>query len=150
MLRGSGPFSDPKDYRFCGYSEAVAGSTVGQDGLADVGGHTAWQSAQSSYREILFGTGGGTRAMAASIPASEVQRVLVEGGRLSLASILRCRIRYFTDGGVLGSRAFVDEQIAAYRRKTGGRALSGSYLLPACTEWGELAALRGLRRRAIG
>ena len=34
-----------------------------------------------------------------------------EKGRLPLATVLRCRIRYFTDGMVLGSASFVQEQL---------------------------------------
>ena len=33
---------DPKDYRFCGYAEAVAGLTAAQRGLADIVGVADW------------------------------------------------------------------------------------------------------------
>jgi putative transposase len=77
-------------------------------------------------------------------------RVLAAGGRLPLATVLRCRVRYFSDGAVLGGRAFVEGQLAAYRARTGRRQRTGVRLLPPITEWGELATLRGLRRRAFG
>ena len=141
---------DPKDYRFCGYAEAVAGNLAAQTGLRTVAGGTEWNDAQTGYREMIFGVGGGPQAMAASIPAAEVQRVLAQGGKVPLAAILRCRLRYFTDGAVLGSRAFVEVQLAAYHRKTGRRERSEPHALPACTSWGDLATLRGLRRRTIG
>ena len=36
---------------------------------------------------------------------------------LKLAAMLRCRVRYFTDGAVIGSRAFVNEAFAAARER---------------------------------
>ena len=46
--------------------------------------------------------------------------------------MLRCRLRYFTDGAVIGSRAFVDEVFQNARerfgpkRKDGARKLRGT------------------------
>ena len=51
---------------------------------------------------------------------------------LSLSKMLHCRVRYFTDGAVIGSRAFVNEAFANARerfsqaRKDGARTLRGS------------------------
>jgi hypothetical protein len=62
---------------------------------------------------------------------------------------LRCRIRHFTDGAVLGGQAFVAEHLAAYRARTGRRRNTPPKPLPAFTDWGlDLASLRGLRTRA--
>jgi len=141
---------DPKDYRFCGYAEAVAGRTEAQRGLAEVIGVTDWSEAQVVYRQLLFDTGSAAREQGASIPLVALEKVLADGGRLPLGTVLRCRIRYFTDGAVLGSRAFVEEQLAVYRARTGRREGTPICLLPPVTDWGELAALRRLRRRAFG
>jgi hypothetical protein len=49
-----------------------------------------------------------------------------------MATMLRCRVRYFTDGAVIGSKAFVNEAFAGARerfsprRKDGARQLRGS------------------------
>jgi len=51
---------------------------------------------------------------------------------LGTTKMLRCRIRYFTDGAVIGSREFVDEVFRSARerfgprRKTGARKLRGA------------------------
>ena len=37
------------------------------------------------------------------------------GWKLSLAAVIRLKVRYFTDGVVLGSQAFVDEFFARQR-----------------------------------
>ena len=39
-------------------------------------------------------------------------RVLEEGGELPVAAALRCRVRYFADGAVLGSKEFVREHLS--------------------------------------
>lgn len=146
----AGMVTDPKEYRFCGYAEAVAGNLAAQKGLRSVVGGRDWEEAQAGYRQVLFGTGGSPRSNAASIPREEVQRVLAQGGKLALATILRCRVRYFSGGGVLGSRAYVLEQQAACRRKTGQRQGTGPHELPPCTDWGDVTTLRKLRKRTIG
>lgn len=140
---------DPKDYRFCGYAEAVAGNEVAQAGLRFVIPDETWADVQAQYRQLLFGTGAGARD-AAMIPVEELQRVMAQGGRLPLAAVLRCRIRYFTDGAVLGSRAHVEACLAKYRVQTGRRRNSSPRELPVWTDWGDLTSLRGLRRNAIG
>ena len=40
--------------------------------------------------------------------------------------MLRCRVRYFTDGAVLGSRQFVDEIFTACRERFGARREDGA------------------------
>ena len=40
--------------------------------------------------------------------------------------MLRFRVRYFTDGAVIGSRAFVDEVFARCRERFGARRKSGA------------------------
>ena len=99
---------------------------------------------------MLFGTGAGAKEAAATIPAADLERVIAEGGKLPLATVLRCRLRYFTDGAVLGSKAFVAAQLVIYRKKTGRRQRTGPRALPAWTDFGDWAILRGLRRPAFG
>lgn len=111
---------DPKDYRFSGYAEAVAGSRRAQEGIRRAMSAPNWSEAQSRYRLLLFRAGAKSRrdTPAAVTPAQE-EKVTAEAGELGGRDILRCRCRYFTDGAVLGSRAFVLEQLALFRRLTG-------------------------------
>jgi hypothetical protein len=68
---------------------------------------------------------------------------------LKLAAMLRCRVRYFTDGAVIGSKAFVNGAFAAARdrfterRKDGARRMKGSGKAAAGVLW----SLRDLRVR---
>ena len=62
-------------------------------------------------------------------------------GELSVGKMLRCRVRYFTDGAVIGSRGFVNEAFVAARerfgsqRKDGARKLRGSGAAAAGALW---------------
>lgn len=142
----AGLAEDPKDYRFCGYAEAVAGSAAARHNLASVIGEARWDAAQAAYRLILFGTATKTHENRAAIAPEVLESVVAAGGRLPLATVLRCRLRYFSDGAVLGSRVFVEEQLMACRFRTGQRGRNGTRLLPSITDWGELAVLHGVRR----
>jgi hypothetical protein len=68
---------------------------------------------------------------------------------LGMAKMLRCRIRYFTDGAVIGSKDFVDEAFTSARerfgakRKDGARKLKGSGAAAAGVLW----SMRDLRLR---
>ena len=142
---------DPKEYRFCGYAEAVAGCLPAQKGLISIFGGADWPESQARYRQVLFGTGASPREARTSLSRDELNKVIKEGGQLTLATLLRCRIRYFTDGAVLGSKAFVALQLSAYRRRTGKRKDTPPRPLPPLTlSWGNLNTLRGLRGRGIG
>jgi putative transposase len=145
----AGITSDPKDYRFCGYAEAIAGNPLAQRGIQGITGGRDWAEAQCAYREMIFGTGAGASERAGVINPADLRHVIEDGGRLPLASVLRCRLRYFTDGAVLGSRAFVALQMANHRSRMVIRGQSEPQPLPACTDWDDLATMHRLKRLAI-
>ena len=57
---------------------------------------------------------------------------------------LRCRVRYFSDGLVLGSQAFVDSIFVRYRSQFGQNRKSGARPLR-FGDWQGLCSLRDLR-----
>lgn len=146
--------SDPKDYRFCGYGEAVAGSEVARAGLSKVlGGEVLpdWEKAQADYRLTLFGVGSGARPGGGTISPEELAKVVKAKGRLPVSTVLRCRIRHFSDGAVIGGQLFVAAHLAEYRSRTGRRKNCAPKPMPALANWGaDLVTLRGLRRDAFG
>jgi REP element-mobilizing transposase RayT len=142
--------ADPKDYRFCGYAEAIVGNNHARAGLrfivAGPERQPKWSTVQNGYRLTLFGVGSAPRTGDGSIPPAELHDVVAKQGRLALPDVLRCRIRHFTDGAVLGSKAFVAEHLATYRQRTGRRRKSPPKPLPNVAHWGsDLATLRGRR-----
>jgi hypothetical protein len=60
-----------------------------------------------------------------------VKKVVDQDGELSTAQMLTVRVRYFSDGMVLGSKDYVNQIFQAHRdlfgkkRKTGARAMKG-------------------------
>ena len=146
----AGLVQDPKDYRFCGYGEAVAGHKPARAGLCAIhGSSTTWADAHDAHREALFGTGTETKSNAQAIASAALEKVLKQKGCLPLAAVLRCRVRYFTDGAVLGSQAFVETHLAAYRHRHGARKRTAPRPLAPVTDWGGLTSLRGLRNNAF-
>ncbi|MET3871507.1 hypothetical protein J3R74_001377 [Puniceicoccus vermicola] len=134
----AGLVSDPKDYRFCGYAEALGGGRLARAGLSVVDKDLA------GYRQTLYGAGGGEKEGKASISHEEAVRVLQEEkGKLPLSVVLRCRVRYFSDGMVLGSEEFVRKTLEDEpdgKRNRRPHSLRGS-------DWKGLAVGTGLRKR---
>lgn len=157
----AGIVQDPKDYRWCGYAEAVAGKKEARRGLGHLMQEEAlrdpanpampnWRQVGREYRKLLFGIGEerpsadgekGRKGM----KAVEVAKVQSEGGRLSMAALLRCRVRYFSDGVVIGSKAFVNAFFEAKRDYFGERRQDGARKLRG-GDWRELRSLRDLRK----
>lgn len=149
----AGLVSDPKDYRFCGYGEAVAGhppARTGLNRLVEGARARGWKWTQTSYRQTLFGKGSSPKEGRARIDAVALERVIKSGGELPLHEVLRCRVRYFSDGAVLGGKTFVQNHLSKYQKTTGRRKNTTPRPLPGVTSWGELNTLRGLRRNAFG
>ena len=137
---------DPKDYRWCGYAEAVAGDRLARRGLVGAmrleESDADWRHVGAAYRKVLFGMGEESESRA-GISRAEVAKVWESGGKLTLAQLLRCRVRYFSDGVAIGSEGFVEGFFKGQRgmfsvgRKTGSRRLKGG-------GWGELRVIRDL------
>jgi hypothetical protein len=197
----AGLIEDPKDYRWCGYAEAVAGSKKAQRGLqmiwASCAGNGIWdtgngirdtgdvlrdtgdelrdtgdelrdtgdelpdtgeygkseslKSAMAAYRSLIFGKGASPWTCRGKLIDRETaERVLnEEKGELPLSVVMRCRVRYFTDGAVLGSAEFVRRYAKQWQVARGRRHAVGVH--PARGgPWGDLAVVNALRRAVFG
>ena len=143
----AGLVDDPKDYRWCGYGEAVVGDRLARKGLAsaldELKPDANWRDVGPRYRKILFGVGEETHTRA-GLSREAIAKVWKAGGRLSVAQLLRCRVRYFSDGLAIGSESFVDRFFATRRdlfgsrRETGARRMCGG-------DWDGLRVARALR-----
>jgi len=153
----AGLVEDPKDYRFCGYAEAVAQKPAAQRGLRLIWAAHADGSArerpslagaQQMHRELIFGK----RAGEWGLPEAEYAKALKEleaGGQLPKAVVLRCRVRYFTDGAILGSQEFVRGFTGAWQQERGRKYPPKVHPLRGA-DWGGLASIQGLRSRVFG
>ena len=142
---------DPKDYRFCGYGEAVGGSERARRGIRSCvrTGARDWQTAIRDYRMALFGKGAiPARSGQPYMSRKQARKVIESGGSLSRVELLRCRVRYFTDGVVMGTREYVEEQFEVLRRDLGPRRRSGPRKMRG-GDWGGLTVLRELQKDVI-
>ncbi|NOX98818.1 MAG: hypothetical protein GXP30_03650 [Verrucomicrobia bacterium] len=67
---------------------------------------------------------------------------------MPLAAALRCRVRYFTDGAVLGGQRYVDEFFESKREHFGSRRRDGGRRMRRA-DWGELRVLRDIQADVI-
>ena len=157
----AGIVEDPKDYRWCGYGEAVAGIKMAQEGVqvaaeAQRGGKVGRKEAAEEYRRLMltWGQNQGVKAdgtpMKRGFDRAKATKELAKGGRLSQAELLRCRVRYFTDGAVLGGRAFVNEVFTSFRERFGPRREDGARKLRGLDATASLYVLRDLKVDVFG
>ena len=159
----------PEDYRWSGYGEASGtgkGAAIARLGLGSIqrealespGTSLDWEHTRDRYRRLLYIEG-------EEIPSDEAYHAPTRPGIApevvsqvtsgsppdSLPELLRRKVRYFCDGAVLGSEAFIEEIFDKLRaegrispkRRSGARAPRGN-------GWGELKVLRDLRVRVYG
>ncbi len=150
----AGMVEDPADYRWSSYGEAVGGGRKGngkkaREGLVraitsdtDTGFDASkWKEASRRYRRLL-GMALARKTLnakteistkkakskndAEALESGDNETVLPE---LSVAKMLRCRVRYFTDGAVIGSKEFVNEAFAEERERFSGKRKDGARLM---------------------
>jgi putative transposase len=168
----AGMVTDPAEYRWSSYGEAIGGGRKGNGKKAREGLVRAWFSSDgvgfeaerwgevSRLYRRLMGIALGKNPGRATVKSSGQQiskstaEVLESVDNetslkdLGVAKMLRCRVRYFTDGAVIGSRGFVDEVFCRARerfgpkRKDGARRLRGA----GAPAGGDLWSLRDLQK----
>ncbi len=159
----AGLVKDPKQYRWSGYGEGMAGRRRAKEGIQTL--VTALQRGREEspgkslevYREWVFregderraGIGEDGRALRGSLSREAVVEVLNAQGKLPLAEYLRCRIRYFTAGAAFGSREYVEGIFGAYRDRFGKRRRSGARRVRGL-EGTEAFVLRDLKKARFG
>jgi REP element-mobilizing transposase RayT len=158
----AGLVKDPKDYRWSGYGEAVAGRRRAKEGIARVvkgllGQEESLSRSLEVYRAQVYRMGSEEREdlgadgkpVRGVLKREDVLKVLRRKGKLPLADYLKCRVRYFCDGAVFGGREFVEGLFKERRgwfgakRKDGARRVRG-------LAGAELYTVRELRVKVFG
>ncbi len=174
----AGMVEDPALYRWSSYGEAMGGGAKGDGAKARAGlvrafgVHQGWTAdarhwpgrVSRDYRMLLLGEGqektkevmdeAGNRVEKvvrkgiAPAAAEEEMKRLIGCRDVALSQLVRYRIRYFTDGAVLGSRKFVNEIFTACRDRFGERRKDGARVLrgAAAPAKGVLWSARDLRK----
>ena len=148
----AGMVSDPADYRWSGYGEAIGGGMKGNGKKSRMGlilavknpvsrdqiALESWKDVSRIYRRTMglaLEKSSKSDATAGMNEAEYLERATEDRPHLpefTLAKMLRCRVRYFTDGAVIGSKEFVNEAFAGARerfsakRRDGARRMRGS------------------------
>jgi hypothetical protein len=163
----AGLVDDPKDWRWSGYGEAVAGLRRAREGLrllvfgyekewrseenAAEAGAAPWREIAATYRRCLYTEGEESeldeRKGRKGISRAEVAAVLAGKGKLSVAQMLRGRVRYFTEGLAVGGEGFVDGVFALARERFGARRKTGARKFRRVDT--ELRSLRDLRKDSV-
>ena len=168
----AGMVSDPADYRWSSYGEAVGGGKKGNGKKAREGlvracmshkgaGFDAekWKEVSRIYRRAMgmaLGRKNGRAEVGEAQHANKNEEEMLaskDNGTvlpdLGMAGMLMKRVRYFTDGAVIGSKEFVNEAFAgarerfSERRKDGARRMRGSGEAAKGILW----SMRDLRQR---
>ena len=148
----AGIVKDPAEYRWSSYGEAIGGGAKGNGKKARAGlvrifeipetrfknPDGEWSDVARRYRRLM-GMALERKAMRAKVDLKAVRlktmnsAEALEAGQnetvlseLGMAKMLRCRVRYFTDGAVIGSKAFVNEAFAASRERFGAKRKDGA------------------------
>ena len=148
----AGLVEDPKDYRFCGYAEAVAGVVEAKRGLIKIWtdhGAKRIDSALRMHRMLIFGKHASEPSLSEMTRQRALEILDQEDGELPKSVMLRCRVRYFTDGAILGSSEFVRGFTGAWQMER-GRKHPPKVNTMRGTKWGDLAVIQGLRRQVFG
>lgn len=172
----AGMVAEPAEYRWSSYGEAIGGGAKGNGKKARAGlvraclSHEGggfetekWSEVSRIYRRLLGlalqrkrgRADSQRRSQTAATVTKNTEEMLASKDNetllpdLGMAGMLCCRVRYFTDGAVIGSKVFVNEAFEAARerftakRKNGARKMRGNGA-PAS---GVLWSMRDLRVR---
>jgi putative transposase len=152
--------NDPKDFRWSGYGTAVAGDSPSQAGLREIfknsgasthGKALPMKEVLSRYRCHLYPA---ERVVSGATPVSKgrarlkpeaVAEVQTAEDDLSTPDFLRARVRHFTEGGVVGSREFVEARFHDFRQNFGRKRKTGARPLRMMPKDGRLFAWRDLK-----
>jgi len=151
----AGLVDDPKDYRFCGYAEAVAEVTGAMQGIRHIWGAYADGSERAKlsvaealqmHRELIFGKRAGQAGLSEVAREQALKVLEQEDALLPKATVLRCRVRYFTDGAILGSHEFVRSFVCSWQREKGRKYPPKVNLLRGA-DWQDMATIQSLRKK---
>jgi len=140
----AGMVADPSQYRWSSYGEAIGGNAKGSGKKAREGlvrafvGHQGvgfdakqWAIVSQKYRQLM-GMALKRKSGRVNVDLKNQNHPKQALPELNQAGMLMQRIRYFSDGAVIGSQSFVNEAFRAARdrfgpkRKDGARRMRGS------------------------
>jgi len=113
----------PEDYRWCslayhlgtGNKDNFLSTDLGMAAFTNKG----YRERIELYRAYVYEKGGLTDGLVGAISQEVLEEEREKGYRLSRKEVFRYRIRYFTEGLIIGSRDFVKETVERIRKALG-------------------------------
>mgnify|MGYP001057987078 CR=1 FL=1 len=152
----AGIVKDPREWRWCGYAEALKGQGLARNGVYEVLGEAeaprrdgeAWRKVHRRYRRLLMEEGVQSRdedgrIVRKGLTPEEFATEEARDFELPAPALLRHRIAYFVNGLALGSAAFVEDVFAKNRTRMGVKRSTGARVPKPVL--GGLRTLRDLR-----
>jgi len=154
--------TDPKDYQWSGYGEATRGLKRARQGLSIIyqqgdegdASELSWDSVAERYRTWLYlpyeqsDGKDGTYELQADFSREDAERIIAEGGVLTLAQVLLCRVTYFSRGLALGSAEYIECIYQKQRDKFSSKRRSGARPMRHA-KWEGLCTLRASRGETV-
>ena len=109
----AGIVEDPMKYRWCSYTEAVAGGRAAREGIVKLtsrmGNRISIKEALRIYREFFLECSVHQSGSRKGMDSEELHKIRSGGSQNLTAMYLKTKVRYFTDGLIIGSREFIEE-----------------------------------------
>ena len=149
----AGIVETPEEYRFCSLGAAVAGDKPARRGIEllvqVITGQThSWDTVLKIYRKHVYMQAEMHTKKGNTIDKEKIAEVLENGGKLSFVELMHCKVRYFSDGVVLGSQVFVEDVFQKHRNQFGLKRKTGARK-PRYGGLGDIYTLRGLRKNPV-
>ena len=152
----AGMVADPAEYRWSSYGEAMGSGARGNGKKARAGlvralmAHKGYEAdarrwagkVSKDYRMLLLEVGEERLEEGVDADGEREVKVVRKGMKkavvteelaqlersrdVALGKMLRCRVRYFTDGAVIGSRSFVNQAFESARERFGAKRKDGA------------------------
>ena len=129
----AGLVTDPGDYHWSGYGQAVGGKKEARRGLSAVYGYdrSEWRLVSARYRALLYLEGIEVRDAEgmierAGVPEEDYYRELANRGKESLPKRMARQVAYFSRGAAIGGKAFLEQVFERNREKFGPRRKNGA------------------------
>lgn len=133
--------SQPHEYKWCSFTEAVAGGDRARSGItkvvAGLGGAMKWEKVTRLYRSYFLYKAASQNHDRKGVDQEEFQDSMHHEGDLSEIEKLQTRLRYFTEGAVIGGLDFLSNflkekqsEIGDHRKRPGykmGKGENGIY-----------------------
>ena len=113
----------PEEYRWCSLAYLIGTGNKGGFLSTDLGvaalTNKGYRERIGLYREYVYEKGGISDGSVGAIPQEVLEEERKKGYRLTRKQVFRYRIRYFTEGLIIGSRSFVRETAERIRETLG-------------------------------